>query len=186
MDLTQWLVAELDDTSARLDGQILSIVPSERQGERMPGGNSITWATYHLARHASLALQVTGFYPLEADPRLAEFDPAATVPGSGLQEVEQPWAAALDAAEVAAFAGSVITDVREYLATLDGAALDDRPDVAAALRAAGIDETSFGWLYRMWDAPLGFLVRWPLLGHITNHVGEMIGTRNQMGLSPFR
>jgi hypothetical protein len=28
-------------------------------------------------------------------------------------------------------------------------------------------------------------VRWPLTGHLTNHVGEMIATRNRMGLSPF-
>jgi hypothetical protein len=39
----------------------------------------------------------------------------------------------------------------------------------------------------MWGGQsLGFLVRWPLIGHITNHVGEMISTRNQQGLSPFR
>jgi hypothetical protein len=186
VDLSQWLVAELDDTVARLRSQVLDLVPRERQGERMPGGNSIRWATFHVARHAALALAVVGRGPLTDDPRLASFGADAASPGNGLQEVEQPWAAELDALAVDEFATSVFLDVRAYLTALSPDDLDDRPDTVERLRAAGIDDTVFGWLYRMWDQPLAFLVRWPLIGHVTNHVGEMIATRNQMGLSPFR
>jgi len=38
----------------------------------------------------------------------------------------------------------------------------------------------------MWQGkPTAWLARWPLLGHIGSHAGEMIATRNRMGLSPF-
>ncbi len=185
MDITRYLLAEFDETVARLRSQVLELVPVERQKERMPGGNSITWATWHVARHASLALSVVGF---EREPSsfLSVVDPVATAGGSGLQEVEQDWLAGVPSAVAAEYAFAVFADVRRYLATLDADTLERRVDVAAALRAAQVDETVFGWLYRMWDQPVTFLVRWPLTGHIINHVGEMIATRNQMGLSPFR
>jgi len=187
MDLSQWLVAELDDTTARLRGQVLDLVPRERQLERMPGGNSISWAVFHVARHAALALRVAGFLEPGPDERLASFDPRAVAGGAGLQEVEQPWAAEFDPVAVDGFASSVLGDVRRYLGGLSPAALDERPDVESGLEACGIEPEEFGWLYGMWGGqPLGFLVRWPLIGHVTNHVGEMISTRNQLGLSPFR
>jgi hypothetical protein len=146
MDLTQYLVAELDDTTARLRGQVLDLVPPERQLERMPGANSIAWATFHVAKHAALALRVAGFLDHRPDERLASFDGQAAAHGAGLQEVEQPWAAGFDAAAVDRFASSVLGDVRRYLGTLGPAALDERPDVEAGLEASGIDRTQFGWL----------------------------------------
>jgi len=64
--------------------------------------------------------------------------------------------------------------------------LDRVPGTAAALRRCGVDSDAFDWLYRMWDGkPASFLVRWPIIGHLANHTGEMIATRNRMGLSPF-
>jgi hypothetical protein len=39
----------------------------------------------------------------------------------------------------------------------------------------------------MWQGkPTAWLVRWPLLGHIGSHAGEMIATRNRMRLSSTR
>jgi hypothetical protein len=34
--------------------------------------------------------------------------------------------------------------------------------------------------------PAAFFVRWPVIGHAINHVGEMIATRNRIGLSPYQ
>ena len=186
MDLTTWLLAEHDETQARHRDQVQRIVPADARTARLPGGNSIRWATYHVARHAALALVVAGAAEPEPDPRLAAFPAAAVRGGAGLQEVEQAWAADLDLAAVDAFAAAVADDVRGFLAGLRPEELDRVPDVAARLRAAGVDADEFGWLHRMWDGPVGFLVRWPMLGHWTNHVGEMIATRNQLGFSPFR
>lgn len=185
VDLADWVIAELDETVGRLRDQVIALIPLERRLERMPGGNSVTWATYHVARHAVLALQVAGAHAFGPDPRLADFEPAATAGGAGLQEVQQPWTDGLDPLAVDAYALSVFADVRRYLETFDPAD-DSVPDVEAALVKAGVDLDQFGWLLRMWSQPSGFLVRWPMIGHVTNHVGEMIATRNQMGLSPFR
>jgi hypothetical protein len=75
---------------------------------------------------------------------------------------------------------------RRHLAALDADDLEVIPDTAAALAQAGVPVDTFDWLYRLWsDKPASFLVRWPLIGHVTTHVGEMVATRNRMGLSPF-
>jgi hypothetical protein len=185
VELADFLVTQFDDTVARHRGQVLDLVPAERQKERMPGGNSISWATYHVARHASLALSVLDVRQ-HSGHLLDGFEQAATAPGSGLQEVEQDWNVGIPADHADAYAAAVFADVRAFLRSLTPTVLDARVDVAGGLRAAGVDETVFGWLYRMWDQPVAFLVGWPLTGHVTNHVGEMIATRNQMGLSPFR
>ncbi|GGF20855.1 hypothetical protein [Subtercola lobariae] len=187
MHVSDYLVAELDDTVNRLRSQILDIVPLDQQLGRLPGANSVTWITFHVARHAALALSVVNETAGILDPRLDAFDARATRGGSGLHEVQQPFTDTLDSAAVNAFAFSVFADVRSYLETLTDEALDALPDVETALDAAGVEHDTFDWLYRMWaDQPIAFLVRWPLTGHLTHHVGELTGLRNQMGLSPFR
>jgi hypothetical protein len=186
MDLSTWLLAEHDETQARHRDQVQRIVPADARTARLPGGNSIRWATYHVARHAALGLVVAGAAEPGRDGRLADFPTDAAVGGGGLQEVEQPWAADLDLAAVDGYAAAVADDVRAYLAALRPDDVDRVVDTEGRLRAAGVDPDAFGWLYRMWDAPVAFLVRWPMLGHWTNHVGEMIATRNQLGHSPFR
>ena len=187
MDLASWLVAEHDGAVHRLTAQILAVVPAERRRERIPGANSIDWTTFHIARHAALALRVVGHEPVMSDSLIAGCDPAVTAPSAGLQEVEQPWLALIDTPELEAYALSVLDEVRAYLTHSDAAslALDATPDTTAALRAAGLDDTEFDWLYGQWSAPHTVL-RWPLTGHLTHHVGELTLVRNQMGLSPFR
>ena len=54
------------------------------------------------------------------------------------------------------------------------------------LVAAGVPEDDFGWLYRLWDGkPAAYFLRWEVVGHVGNHVGEMIATRDRLGLRPF-
>ena len=44
----------------------------------------------------------------------------------------------------------------------------------------------FDWLYAMWEGkPAAFFVSWEAIGHGVSHLGELIATRNRMGLSPF-
>jgi hypothetical protein len=187
MNVSDYLVAEHDEAISRLRAGILTIVPLERQLERLPGANSVTWITFHVAQHAALALSIVTETAGIRDPRLDAFDPRATIGGSGLQEVQQPFTDSLDPETVNAYALSVFADVRAYLDTVTEATLDALPDVEAALDAAGVEHDTFDWLYRMWaDQPIAFLLRWPLTGHLTHHVGELTGLRNQMGLSPFR
>ena len=188
MDLTQWLVAEHDETAARLRGQVLDLVPVGRRTERPGGGSPILWNTFHLTRHAALALDVLepGAAPPAPNwlPRLA--GPAAgAVPVAGLEEAPAPWADELPAAGVDAYLSQVLDRTRGFLAD-PGVDFDAVPDVAVGLGRAGIGEDDVPWLRRMWTGkPAAWLIRWPLTGHIGNHVGEMLATRNRMGLSPF-
>jgi hypothetical protein len=185
MDLTQWLVAEHDDTAARLRGQVLGLVPADRRAEQPGGGSPIIWNTLHIARHTALALDALA--PGAAPPvpdwlaTLAE----GAAPTAGLEEAPAPWAGALPPSDVDAYLDQALAAVRGYLATPD-IDFDIVPDVPAALARAGIGEDDVPWLRRMWAGkPAAWLIRWPLTGHVVTHVGEMLATRNRMGLSPF-
>ena len=170
---------ELDDTAARWKSQVLFQVPEDRRRERPGGGNSILWACFHASRHADLALAVLAGTPLLLPPNQNR-------DGGGLEEREPPWSEELVSDDVDNYVAEVLTAVRRYLSILDPDELDRTPDTPAALAGAGIPDDRFDWLYRIWsDRPASFLVRWPLTGHIGNHVGEMVATRDRMGLSPF-
>jgi hypothetical protein len=179
-DLRAWLLGDIDETFARLQGQVLAVVPLERQAERVGEGNSIVWATYHVARHGALALAVLGATP--ATPALVSGEG-----GGGLEEDEQPWSTALDPADVGQYVTETIARTRELVAKMDLERLDAVPEgIREVLTGSGVDRERYPWLYAMWlEKPAAFFVRWPLLGHLTNHVGEMLATRNRMGLSPF-
>ena len=184
MDLSTWLVAEHDDSVQRLTKQILGVIPVERRREVIPGANSIDWTTFHIARHARLALLVLGHPTVMSDSLLRGLEPAISAPDAGLHEVGRPWLDLIESAQIEAYSLSVLDEARAFLTRLDPA--DDTPvDTTARLRAAGIDEESFDWLYRQWAQP-HFVLRWVLVGHATHHVGELTVVRNQMGLSPFR
>jgi hypothetical protein len=105
--------------------------------------------------------------------------------GIGLEEAAPALAGELSPEQVDGYLDDVLTAVRRFLAgpAID---LDAVPEVRGALIQAGIEPFDFGWLHRMWqDKPAAWLVRWPLTGHLLSPVGEMIATRNRMGLSPF-
>ena len=185
MDLSQWLVDEIDDIAARLRTQVLELVPPARRDERPGGGSPILWNTLHAARHASLALAVLS--PQSWPERSAWMDALASKagPGIGIEEAAPPWADELSPEQVDGYLDDVLAGVRRFLAAA-AVDLDAVPDASGALIRAGIAPGEFGWLHRMWQGrPAAWLVRWPLLGHIGSHVGEMIATRNRMGLSPF-
>ena len=188
MELANWLVAEHDDSVNRLSKQILGVIPVERRREVISGANSIDWTTFHIARHARLALRVLGHPTPMSDTLLQGLDPNVSSPDAGLHEVGRPWLEFIESAQIEAYAFCVLDEVRAFLTKVDAAGglpMDTLVDTAAGLRAAGIDETDFEWLYRQWALP-HFVLRWALVGHATHHVGELTVIRNQMGLSPFR
>ena len=173
MDLRSWLTEELDDVTARLDGQVLALVPPERRLQRPGGGNSILWSTFHLARHADLALAaLTG-----GDP--------ARLGGDGLGEPEELWIEALAPMDVDAYVRRTMSGARAFIAATAVDAFDQIPDAESTLQRAGVPRERFGWLFDQWRGqPASFFLRWPVLGHATSHIGEMIATRNRLGLSP--
>jgi hypothetical protein len=185
VELGQWVVEEFDDAVERLRGQVLQLVPADRRLERPGGGNSIVWACFHSARHSDLAqAAITGEQPVLDAYR--DRLPDAITSGGGMEEAEQPWSDDLDVVVVDAYLTAVCDGGHRLLGELAPDDLERVPDTTGVLRRNGIDGDAFDWLYRMWDAkPSAFLVRWPVIGHVANHTGEMIATRNRMGLSPF-
>jgi hypothetical protein len=174
--LQTWLLQELDDLSTRLTRQVLDRVPLERRSERPGGGNSIAWTSLHIARHAQLALSVLGRPEIEAPVN----------GGEGLDEVES-WSREVSPARVEAYVTDILADAARYVAAIEPAALDMVPDAEAALARAAVPRERYAWLYDQWSGqPAAFFVRWPVIGHAINHVGEMIATRNRIGLSPYQ
>ena len=185
-NLRSWLLDEVDETRGRLKTQVLDIVAPERRGDRPGGGSSITWNLFHIARHAGLALSVLTGELSEAVAQLDRLPRSTAAGGGGLEEAEQPWCVDLDPLLVEAHLNTVLDDVRSYLVEVPLEHFELHPEVRGGLELAGIAPDRFGWLWQMWEGrPASFLVRWPLIGHVGNHVGEMLATRNRLGLSPF-
>jgi hypothetical protein len=170
-----WLLADLTDIKMRLRTQVLVAVPPHRRQERPGGGNSIDWSLLHTARHAELAIAVLG-------------GPQPSRPGGfGLGEVElDTWREPPDPIAIERYALTTNDIAGKLLAAIDLETLGALPPVREVLERANVPGDQFRWLYEQWTRqPRAFFVRWPLLSHQTNHIGEMIATRNRMGLSPF-
>jgi hypothetical protein len=184
MNLRDWIFDELTEARRRLSDQVLARVPVERRLEQPGGGNSIAYATWHVAVHADIAINgvLRG-----KEPRLASLPAAAALPaGFGLEEAEHPDIRTLPDDLITGYGDDVFADVGTWLPAVDDTELERPVDGAATLQAVGVSEDAYGWLYRMWqDKPAAYFLRWEAVGHLTNHVGEMIATRNRMGLSPF-
>ncbi len=174
MRLEAWIQQELADVVARLNTQVLALVPREHRQQRPGGGNSINWATFHISRHAELALAVLTSGAVSHRGAL------------GLGEVEQEWPDDLGANAIEQYAGDVFARARRFALMLDAGSLDRIPDAATTLERAAVPRAGYDWLYEQWTGrPASFFIRWPVIAHATNHIGEMIATRNRLGLSPY-
>lgn len=186
VELSEWLVAELDSVRQRIIGQVWDPVPDSTQTVALDRGNSIVWSTFHVARHAALALAVLGVGTRASEDALAALPAVAAAPDSGLHEVQRGWIGEFEPEAVRTYSSAVLDETRSYLTTVSPELLAAPVPIDARLRARGLG-AEFDWLVGQWAAGgVQHLIRWPLLGHVTNHVGEMIATRNQLGFSPYR
>lgn len=189
MDLTKWVAAEVDGLRRRVDEQVLQLVPPERRRERPGGGPSIVAALWHTGRHADLALHAVllGEAPL-LDEWRDDLDAVNLPAGSGLGEAEDPAdTAQVDATAVGDYLMAVLDAVITSLGRLDLASADAAVDGTRALRASGVPDDEFGWLFGLWsERPRWWFLQWEVISHTTGHLGEMIATRDRMGLNPFQ
>jgi uncharacterized damage-inducible protein DinB len=191
VDLRDLLLAQHADVTARITNQVLARVSAARRDERpCAGASSISWLLWHTLRHHDVAINaVVGGHDdvLARDGWAARVGAGAFAPGTGLAEADDRAAAAqLVATELEAYAAAVWAETAAWLATVTPAELDRVPDARRALERRGVPEADYPWLYRMWDGkPVSFFLSWEAIGHGTNHLGEMVHLRNELGLGGF-
>jgi hypothetical protein len=190
MDLQAWLVDAHSDLRTRLVRAVIDQVPTERWCEQADGGgSSITWLLFHLARHQDLALTTV----IRNKPPLylahaAPLGLAAAPTSSGLAERERPEVStAIDPDRLVDYVTATFDATQRWLTRLSAMALAVIPDTRRRLETkALLDPDELDWLFDMWVGhTVDWFVQWPVLGHGQGHLGEAIGVRNRMGLSPF-
>ena len=187
MDLRTWILDDLHSLRARLDGAVLDVVPHDRRGDRVGGGISTTYVLWHLARHHDLAVNRV---LRDRDELVEAWTPRLGVSHDlwrGLAEAEDvDLVAQLDHEAVDGYVLAVLDGTAAWLADAALSRLDRPVHAEPALHALGVPRDRFDWLYAMWEGrPAAFFVSWEAIGHGVSHLGELIATRNRMGLSPF-
>jgi hypothetical protein len=190
MNLRGWISTEHDGVRARFERGVAPHVPRDRWRDRAgDGGSSIGFLLLHTSWHEDLAMQVAvgGAAPLLEEwrrPLGIGGRPAST----GLGEAEDPAVTAtLDVDALVAYASAVHDATEDWLRRADLDGLDAVPASSTRIATlAGVTETEVPWLHAMWSGqPVGWFLQWEAVGHRQNHLGEMIGVRSRLGLSPF-
>jgi len=189
VDLIAWLQDDIALIRDRLDRQVWSCVPEHQRADLADGGGaSLTFLAWHLARHADTAVNavVRQRAPM-VDDWLGRLGLEALPAGAGLPEAEdEALTARLDPEATAAYLDAVLADTAAWLGAAGPAALAAPADAVPGLERAGVPAGTLPWLEAMWAGQDGaFHVRWEVIGHGFNHLGEMVSVRNRLGLSPF-
>jgi hypothetical protein len=193
VDLKDWIEADLQALTGRIANGVVAHVPRERWRERPGGGaqpgSSIAWLLLHMGYHHDLAVRTA---VQEREPYLHAWRDGlgleAMEPEAGLSEAEDPAVtAAVDVDVLLDYVLAVVAGTREWLTRVNTHAFDTVPAASWRLEhTAGVRPEVVPWLHAMWDGkPVSWFVQWEAVGHGINHVGEMIGVRGQLGLSPF-
>jgi len=190
VDLHEWMISDFAAMRGKLFDSVVRLVPAARWHEQVDaGGTTLAGLLLHVARHQDLAVNVVirDHEPIFLEHReaLGLQDAGA---GVGLAEQESREATALVSPEsVLHYATAVFDASADWLSLMGSLVLDIEPNTSYRLtNRAGIEPGEFPWLYSMWAGKqLWWFVQWPVIGHGHAHVGEAIGLRNRMGLSPF-
>lgn len=184
------MISDFSSMRGKLFDSVVRLVRSDRWHEQADGGGTtLAGLLLHVARHQDLAVNVVirNHQPLFFEHRQT-LGLQSSSTGVGLAEQEDRAASALVSPEsVLHYATAVFDSTTEWLSSLGSLVLDIEPNASYRLTNRGdLDADEFPWLYSMWAGkPLWWFVQWPVIGHGHAHVGEAIGLRNRMGLSPF-
>ncbi|MGB8862078.1 MAG: hypothetical protein WCC60_22675 [Ilumatobacteraceae bacterium] len=190
MDLHEWMINDLTSMRAKLFDSVVRLVRHDRWHEQADGGGTtLAGLLLHIARHQDLAVNTV---IRNHEPLFAAFCDELGLAGAGpavcLAEHEDRTVTSLVPTDALLhYITAVFDRTQEWLAPLGSMALDIEPNTAYRLtNRAGLDSDELPWLYTMWAGKaLWWFVQWPVIGHGHAHVGEAIGLRNRMGLSPF-
>ena len=190
VDLQTWIETDHASVTSRFNSAIANHVPVDRWKETPPGGgSSIAWLLMHMTFHEDLALNtaIRNHAPL-IDQHRSALGIAHLPNAAGLSETEdRAVTMALDLDQLRVYVGVDTTTTSEWLGHLSMMALDSIPTASWQLEhKAALAPLGLEWLHAMWDAkPVSWFVQWECVGHRHGHLGEMIGIRGRLGLSPF-
>ncbi len=190
MDLRTWMISDLASMRSKLTESVIAVVPVDRWFEQVDGGgSSIAHLLLHTARHQDLAVTsaIRNRPPLFAQ-HAQDLGLAQAPAWAALSEREVPLVSAMVAPDaLLTYVGAVFDATTVWLDRVGSMALDTIPATSRRLvTLAGLPPDELDWLHRMWSGrAVSWLVQWPAIGHGHAHVGEAIGVRNRMGLSPF-
>ena len=190
VDLQTWIAADYASIATRFESTIAHHVPIDRWKQTPPGaGSCIAGLLMHMTYHEDLALNtaIRNHAPLLDQHRDAlgiDHLPKA----AGLSETEdRALVDALRLEPLRSYVRAVTNATTEWLTHLSMMALDSVPSASWQLEhKAGLAPGGLEWLHAMWtDKPVSWFVQWECIGHRHGHLGEMIGVRGRLGLSPF-
>ena len=190
MDLQTWIENDHATITSRFDSAIAQFVPIDRWTETPPGGGScIAALLFHMTYHEDLALNtaIRNHAPI-LDQHRSALGLDSVARAGGLSETEDlSVTLALDLEQLRTYVHAVTTATTEWLKHLSMMALDSIPSASFQLEhKAGLAPDGLEWLHSMWsDKPVSWFVQWECVAHRHAHLGEMIGIRGRMGLSPF-
>jgi hypothetical protein len=192
VNLHQWIATDHASVLTRFDNAIVPHVPLEKwklSGFAAAPSPSIAWLLFHMTYHQDLALNtaVRNRAPMLDHHRAAlgiDHLPAS----AGLSESEDRNVTdAIDLAALRTYVDAVVAGTGLWISTLSTMALDSIPNASWRLEhKAGIPaDGELSWLHAMWTGKtVAWFVQWECIGHRHAHVGEMLGIRNRLGLSP--
>lgn len=190
VDLQTWIEADYASIATRFNSAIAKHVPIERWKDVPPGGGScIAGLLMHTTYHEDLAINtaIRNHAPLIDQHRtLLGIDHLSRA--AGLSETEdRTLVEAVDLDQLRAYVSAVTDATTEWLNHLSMMALDSVPSASWQLEhKAGLATAGLEWLHSMWtDKAVSWFVQWECIGHRHGHLGEMIGIRGRLGLSPF-
>ena len=192
VNLQHWIATDHASVLTRFDNAIMPHVPLEQwkvSGSAEAPSPSIAWLLFHMTYHQDLALNtaVRNHAPMLAEHRDV-LGIASLPPWAGLTESEdRDVTDSLDLAALRSYVDAVVDGTAAWISTMSLMALETSPSASWRLaHKAGIPaDGELSWLHSMWsDKTVAWFVQWECIGHGHAHVGEMLGIRNRMGLSP--
>ena len=190
VDLQSWIETDHASVASRFETAVARHVPITQWSKVPPGGgSSIAWLLFHMTFHEDLAVNtaIRNHAPLiDQHRQLLGIDRLSRQ--SGLSETEDHDVTnSLDLEQLLAYVRTVNASTAEWLQHLSMMALDSVPGASSRLEhKAGLAPVGLEWLHSMWsDKAVSWFVQWECVGHRHAHLGEMIGVRGRLGLSPF-
>jgi len=189
MDLKTWIKSDYSMIRPLCRMVVLNAVPHEQLTTKPgPNSNSIAWLIWHIARCEDVVINtvVRGVPQVLTGEKWADrLRLELTQIGTGFSDDEvTDFGTHINAEQLIAYWDAVGKETAAWLDALPVETLDDVPDVRERLTTApGYVSPAGAWVEDIWNnKPASFFLRWVVIGHGNQHIGEMQAVRGQLGI----